>query len=71
METASFSIPLLCEDRQALDLANAITAVKGVAEIRSDIRGHTISVVYDAGFTDRHTLEDMIEHAGYPLGDGQ
>jgi copper chaperone CopZ len=71
METAHFSIPALSDDRQALDLGNALTAVKGVASIRSDVRRHTVTVEYDTGFTDRDVLKKMIEQAGYPLGDGQ
>jgi copper chaperone CopZ len=71
METAQFSIPLLSDDRQALDLGNVLTAVKGVASVHSDVRAHTVSVVYDADFTSRTALEGLIEDAGYPLGDGQ
>jgi copper chaperone CopZ len=71
METAQFSIPLLRDDRQALDLGNALTAVKGVASVKSDTRAHTVSVIYDRDFTDRATLKRLIEDAGYPVGDGR
>jgi copper chaperone CopZ len=71
METAHFSVPSLSEDRQALDLGNALTAVKGVAAIRSDIRAHTVTVDYDTDFTDRGVLKTMIEQAGYPLEGGE
>jgi len=71
METANFSIPLLCEERQSLDLGNVLTAVKGVASVHSDTGAHTVSVVYDADFTSRIALKGLIRDAGYPLGEGQ
>ncbi len=71
METARFTIPLLREDRQALDLGNALTAVKGVASVKSDTQAHTVSVAYDRDFTDRGTLKRLIEDAGYPVGDSR
>ena len=71
MDTARFSIPLLREDRQALDLGNALISVKGVAAVRSDVAGHAVTVEYDTDFTDADVLRRMITHAGYPVGDGQ
>jgi copper chaperone CopZ len=71
METAEFSIPLLAEERQALDLSNALNAVKGVAGVRTDVQRHAVTVEYDDGFTSRGTLGELIRQAGYPIGDGR
>lgn len=67
LDTADFVIPLLREERQILDLGNALMAITGVGAIRVDLPSHTISIQYDPAYLSPTMMRACITGSGYPL----
>ncbi|GAC1445628.1 MAG: hypothetical protein NVSMB52_07420 [Chloroflexota bacterium] len=67
VESVTFSVQSLDDERGAMDLSNAINAVSGVARITVDLAGHTVSITFDADYADRESLRRYIQQTGYPI----
>ncbi len=67
LDTADFVIPLLREERQILDLGNALMAITGVGAIRVDRPCHIISIEYDPAYLSPAMMRACITGSGYPL----
>jgi copper chaperone CopZ len=65
------TIPTLTNESQALDLANALNSLSGVAHIEIDVKTHTVTVLYDPDHAGPDLFFGAAEGTGYvPVKDG-
>ncbi|HCG00721.1 MAG TPA: hypothetical protein DEV93_09275 [Chloroflexi bacterium] len=65
MDVATFAVPSLARESEAMDLRNAINSLSGVASVHLDLASHALSVYYDSSHLSRRLLRDSIEGTGY------
>jgi copper chaperone CopZ len=67
METVSFTVPSITSEREALDVANVLNSLSGVAHIDTDTVRHTVTVRFDRSHAGPDLFQGAIDGAGYPV----
>lgn len=64
-QTVTFVVPGIASDRNAMDLANTLTSLNGVAHVAMDRAARSVSVRFDPDYANREIVEGTIEGSGY------
>jgi copper chaperone CopZ len=65
MDEATFAVPSLTRESEALDLRNAINSLSGVAAVRVDLASHTVTVQFEPSHLSPDLLKACIKGTGY------
>ena len=67
METMSFKVSGLTDNKSANRLKNAVSTLSGVANVSVDINDSLLTVTYDPIITDVSTIKNTISGTGYSV----
>jgi copper chaperone CopZ len=71
MDVATFAVPSVARESEAMDLRNAINSLSGVAVVHFELASHTCSVHYDSSHLSHELLLDSIKGTGYGPAEGR
>lgn len=66
-QSLTLHIPSLDEERDAVDLMNALMGVNGISGVRADPARRLLTVEFEPDFATGSYIERVVRKSGYPI----